>query len=163
MGAATRTKGKTVVRAFHFVMGMALTGILSGCGRDGGTDRAARAPVSGKMTLDNRPLAGAKVVFTPSGSTVGNSVAAYTDAEGQYQFKSIQGAAGVPPGEYKVVVSRRLLEDGALPPPGTKTAEAPVRESLPPSYSNPDVTTLTATVTEQGGTIDFPLKSQGSR
>lgn len=105
----------------------------------------------------NRPLAGAKVVFTPSGSTVGNSVAAYTDAEGQYQFKN-----GVPPGQYKVVVSRRLLEDGALPPPGAKV-ETPVRESLPFYYSNPDVTTLTAAVTEQCGTIDFPLKGQGSR
>jgi hypothetical protein len=146
------------MRKFRIVMAIALTGFVAGCGAEKGAGTGV--PVSGKVTLDKEPLAGARVVFVPTKSTVGNSAQAFTDASGEYKLGGGPGAGGVTAGEYKVVVSRLLLKDGSPAPPDTP-AEVFVRESLPLQYSNRDSTTLTAIVPAGGATLDFALKKTG--
>lgn len=69
------------------------------------------APVSGKLTLDGEPVAGAKVVFLPRKLFADQALphppaAAITDQQGVYRLQT-DGTEGAPPGEYLVLVSKR--------------------------------------------------------
>jgi hypothetical protein len=136
---------------------VALATLLIGCGGDRAASK--RVPVSGTVTLDKEPLAGARVIFMPTKSTVGNNAEGITDTAGHYRLAGGRDT-GLPAGDYKVVISRRLLKDGS-PAPADTPAEVFVTESLPAPYSNRDTTRLTATVPENGATLDFPLTKTG--
>ena len=62
---------------------------LSGCGSSEGY---TLVPVSGTITLDGQPLAGASVSFQRSGgeATVGPGSGAVTDASGKYELKTAE-------------------------------------------------------------------------
>jgi len=62
---------------------------LSGCGS---SDGYTLVPVSGMITLDGQPLAGATVSFQRSGgeATVGPGSGAVTDASGKYELKTAE-------------------------------------------------------------------------
>ena len=77
--------------------GMMTVVLLAGCG--GGL-----APVSGTVTLDGEPVAGAKVTFLPAGP--GIPATGTTDATGRYQLRIGSGRTGVPRGRYGVTVSK---------------------------------------------------------
>jgi hypothetical protein len=115
--------------------------------------------VTGVVTLDGKPLPNAEVKFAPDGTTVGFGGKAYTDAEGQYKLRGTRGENGVPPGDYRVFVSKRKMPDGSDVPPNDPTPpiESPARETLPPRYSDGERGVLKAKVPENGGTIDFAL------
>jgi hypothetical protein len=131
---------------------------LAGCGESSG--RPSLVPVSGTVSLDDKPLSGAVVTFIPAGSTPGGMVTARTGQDGQYTLKSRNGS-GAPPGEYRVVISKRKMPDGSDVPADDPTPpiQSPARETLP-LYSDQNNPTLGATVPPDGGTIHFPLKSQ---
>lgn len=68
-------------------------------------------PVSGKITFDGEPIAGAKVVFLPRKLFVEQSLphppaTAITDDEGAFHLKT-DGADGAPTGDYLVLISKR--------------------------------------------------------
>jgi hypothetical protein len=133
--------------------------VLCGCSKD--PNQPALVPMSGKVTLDNQPLAGAQVRFTPVGTTKGNGSTGRTDGDGVYQLTAVHGGTGAVPGEYRVVISKRLMPDGSDLPADSKLPpiESPAREVLGPEYSDPEQSRLTATVPAEGGTKDFHLKS----
>jgi hypothetical protein len=133
---------------------------LAGCGGDQGSD-VPLVPALGKVTLDGKPLADANLVFIPIGSTKGGGGNAKTTAEGSYSVATPLGEPGLPVGEYKVVISKMELANGAVPPTssdkplpgGTKD------EQLSPTYADRDGTILRATVAAgEGKPIDFELK-----
>jgi hypothetical protein len=128
---------------------------LGGCG-----DAASKlVPVSGSVTMDGKPLPGAVVTFTPTGTTPGVGGSGLTGQDGAFVLAEGRRAArGVPPGDYKVVITRLLKPDGSPVPADAKPIEAGGNESLPPEYSDPLKTTLKATVRVRGGTFEFPLK-----
>ena len=134
--------------------------ILAGCiGSDPSAPKLV--PVTGAVTLDGKPLAGAEVGFVPTGDTKGFGSVGKTDGEGKYKLTSARGGEGAVAGNYKVVISRRLMPDGSAPPSGDKAPmESAARESLPTKYSMKGQTTLTATVPDGGGPVDFALKSR---
>lgn len=119
-------------------------------------------PVSGTVTLDGKPLAKATVTFTPVGNTRGAGATGKTDQEGRYQLTYLRGKMGAPAGQYRVAISKRVMPDGKDVPDDDKTPpiESPARETLPPRYSSEQDSTLSATVPEGGGTLDFALKSK---
>jgi hypothetical protein len=131
-----------------------------GCGGNG---NPSHVRVSGTITLNGAPLAGAQVTFIPINDTQGIGAEARTEADGRYQLIDRRGKPGTEPGAYKVTISKRLMPDGSEVPVDDKTPpiRSPARESLPPYYSDASRTRLQVVVPEQGGTIDFPLKGQG--
>lgn len=74
------------------------------CGCSSG-DRAL-APVTGKVTLDGKPLSGGGVTFQPiaaAGSTsAGRGSVAYCDGEGNFTLKTIDGHPGAVVGAHRV-------------------------------------------------------------
>jgi hypothetical protein len=132
--------------------------LLAGCNS---TDPSL-VPVSGTVTLDGRPLANATVTFIPKDGTPGFGGVGKTDAAGKYKLKgSRDDANGIPPGEYRVVISKRLMPDGSEVPAEDHTPpmNSPARESVPPAFSSMAATTLGAGVKPGGPPADFDLKS----
>ena len=117
-------------------------------------------PVTGQITLDDRPLAGAGIMFLPRGKTRGTGAYGMSNAEGRYTLKTDYGGDGAPEGEFAVTVSRVVNRDGTPYVPNPDAAEAGERETLPAIYHDSIKTVLSANVPKGGGKIDFPLKSK---
>jgi hypothetical protein len=94
-------------------------------------------PVEGKATLDGKALGGGVVTFLPDSKSSSASPTGEIGAGGTYKV-STNGAPGVAPGRYKVIV---------LPPPppagdpsemakGRPPAAAPGK-TIPPKYTVP--------------------------
>ena len=128
-----------------------------GCGPGG----PKLTPVSGTVTLNGSPLAGATVTFLPRDGTPGFGGVGKTDASGVYSLRgSRDDARGIPPGEYRVVLSKRLMPDGSEVPAGDKTPPmlSPAVESLPADYSSMTGTRQSASVGPDGGSYDFAVR-----
>jgi hypothetical protein len=133
------------------LLGLALV-LALGCGS------RKVAPVSGKVTLNGKALAGATVTFQPiatSGIDAGDSSMGKTDAEGKYTLETSKGARGARVGKHRVSISLLETQKGEGHPP---RGGWPIKEKIPSEY-NGDKTTLSFDV-PAGGTdkADFPLK-----
>lgn len=126
---------------------------LAGCG---GSEVVV---TTGTVTQDGKPLANALIAFLPEGDTLGNGGAAKTGPDGKYTLVPSQGGKGLPPGQYKVTISRLLRPDGSEPDPNTPPIRSDARETLPAIYSNRDETTLKATVSKDARVHDFALQA----
>jgi hypothetical protein len=76
-------------------------GALIGCG----SDTAAYVPVSGAVTLDGKPLAGAGVSFEPKrrGDPPARGSVGKTDENGQFELETAErGVTGAAPGPHVV-------------------------------------------------------------
>jgi hypothetical protein len=100
------------------------------------------APVSGKVTMDGKPLPRVVVTFAPMGTkenmNVGPTASAVTDAQGRYALKLDAGKPGAVVGKCRVYINTTLEErskGGGDEPdaPGPFRAMAP--EKIPPKYS----------------------------
>jgi hypothetical protein len=131
--------------------------VLCGC-PSSGSDSVA---VTGTITLNDAPLPRAFITFTPTGETRGLGASGRADQDGKYSLKGPRGTAGVPAGTYKVVISKLVLPDGTDFPDNSPVGpmDAGAAEKLPPHYADAAKTILTATVSAEGGTINFPLNS----
>ncbi len=138
-----------------------LTLLLCGCG---GRDPSLPdlVPVTGTVTIDGKPATNTTLQFIPTGSAASTSSGGATDATGKYQLRTAHNGDGAPVGDYRVVISKLKRKDGSDFPLDSPEGpmDAGADESLPPQYSDPAKTTLTAKVSPGGGTIDFPLKSK---
>ena len=95
------------------VPGLVALIMVAGCGG------IAPIPVEGLVLLDEQPLAGATVTFTPIGKG-GQPAVGLTDDGGTFKLTNADGRSGAVPGEYKVTVSRaaaRELPGGEPPSP----------------------------------------------
>ena len=126
---------------------------LQGCGGGG----MAYAPVTGKVTMDGKPLAKVNVIFTPvakpGSDTVGNTAGGVTDENGQYTLKTYtQGGMkdGAQVGKHKVTISLQETRGE-----GDRSV---TREKLPKKYN--EATELTAEIAAGNNQKDFELKSQ---
>lgn len=121
-------------------------------------------PVTGTVKMDGKPLEGAVVIFLLQGQgTTSFNVMGGTDAEGKYKLQTRSGQQlhdGAPPGEYKVFISRMVKPDGTPIPrdPATPPAQFAARESIAPKFSNPNQTTLRASVAAGKGPFDFDVQ-----
>lgn len=111
--------------------------------------------VSGTVTLDNEPLAGATVTFIPrelaedvAGEWERSRVAessAITDEEGYYELQYVKGVEGAVPGRHRVRITRPDQETG--------------RESLHHNYNV--ASKMTRTVEAGSQTFNFDLTTTG--
>lgn len=100
-----------------------------GCGPSHGHKTA---PVSGVVTLDGQPFAGAKVTFQPKGG--GPSSAGITNAAGEYTLIGFKGDPGAIVAEHRVVIFSGF--DKAQPSADSDRDDAPARvEPIPTRYN----------------------------
>lgn len=130
---------------------------LCGCGRSADVPDVQTIPVKGTVTLDDKPLSGADVVFMitdPPAAFVGT-----TKEDGTYELQGRKDLVEVFKGECKVTVSRMVKPDGSLMEPGELPAMVQATEELPSRYARLESTELKATLPGDG-TFDFQLTSK---
>jgi hypothetical protein len=121
----------------------------------GGCGKSIRAvPVSGRVLMDNRPLANAEVRFYPLAGDASPFSIGETDDQGNYTLKLDEGGvSGAVVGEHRVIIS--VNERNREQPIGP---EGP-HEQVPAKYNRETI--LTYTVPPQGTTeANFNLKSR---
>ena len=121
------------------------------------------ATVTGTVTLNGNPIDDAKVEFhgtTETGEGAKDVFTTRTDSSGKYMMAGVGKNPGIPPGLYKVVVTKYNVKDEQLRPKegfdagqidamisdtgvGAKSA---IRNLLPKEYSSPATTKLSVTV-----------------
>lgn len=128
--------------------------------------------VSGTVTLDGSPVAGAKVTFIPTAS--GIPASGTTDAAGRYELAIGSGRDGVPRGRYAVTVSKLKVSTlaageasrvaAAAPPGAVETEPSPdglvqvIEHVVPHRYADPATSGLEVSVTG-AGEHDFALQT----
>ncbi len=139
-----------------FLRCLALGGLSLWCGCG-----SAPPSVTGVVTLDDRPLLGARILFLPLGATKGHGGDGVTDASGAFEVTAFysDNPKCLPPGRYKVVVTRMMRPDGSPAPPGIMTFDSDARETLPAVYSDPRRTTLVAFIGAENEPIRLRLHS----
>jgi len=154
----------TVITRCVFAFGLTAAAIsFSGCiqGSTPKSDLPKLKPVSGKITMDGKPLPGVIVTFLPKDEKGSMSIGE-SDESGAYKL-SFVGMPGAASGDYQVMLSYKTASDGSVVDLRTQSALImPKRavgalERMPKDYA-PGTTTLTAKVPEAGGSIDFDLK-----
>lgn len=145
----------------HFIAIFTALALIAGC-----NDRIATLKVTGTITYDGEPLAGASVNFSPKTEGEGNPGYAVTDANGRYTLQTLAGAAdaGTTPGTYLVTVGKMEQTQEVAGGGGADTTSArppDPRSLIPIRYNNRNTSGLEATV-ERGApnVFDFDLKSQ---
>lgn len=135
--------------------------LVAGCGK-GGEPAPKLVPVTGKVTLDGKPLKGATVIFVPQGSTKGDGSFAVTNDAGEFTLVHRSQTPGIEPGQYTVAFSKLTLPDGTPIPEGKDAADVGAVESIPAPYTaaNTENPRTVATVTENGGEFEFEIRSR---
>lgn len=125
-------------------------------------------PVTGLVTLDGQPCAGANVTFIPTGDTRGNGGTGQTDETGKFvahlhSNTAKPGAAGLFPGQYKVLINKTVNPDGTpfVASPDVAPIDANARELLHPNYSNFETTKLRLEVGAASVEQKFELRADG--
>jgi hypothetical protein len=176
-------------RRSSLCLGVAAAALLlagSGCGSSG----TKVYKVSGKVTLDGKPVAGASVKFEPvdsgqgAGGVTGLGANGTTGTDGIYSLTTFNTNDGAMAGRYKVMIRKDtapkpLVEKPNISPsdpdfikqaykqmiPGkgkslTKRTQPKDEENDLPAEYG-DIQKTPWTVTVPGGTYDFPLKKSG--
>ncbi|MCS6864708.1 MAG: carboxypeptidase-like regulatory domain-containing protein [Gemmataceae bacterium] len=133
--------------------------VVAGCGGNHGPE----LPVSGSVTLDDKPVADALVRFFPDKDTDPTSSGhGRTGTDGKFIVTSGTGKKGLAPGRYKVTVNKAVnvqagdSEQGA----GAIVEGLDIKDDFPPYYSNPAQTVLAYTITGDGKPIEIKLESK---
>lgn len=110
--------------------------------------------VTGKVTLDESPLANATISFVPQGTTDAYGASATTNESGEYTVTINEGSDGLAAGTYSVSVSTYQEGNDEVDPPIPT-----IEERIPKKYNSE--TELTAEVKEEMNVFDFALDSDG--
>lgn len=128
---------------------------FAGCGESEGDYSSLNLiEVTGKVTLDGNPLAGARVAFH---GTDGHMPMGITDSSGMYRLMYDSSHPGCTPGEKVVRITKGGSEEGA-DPEGTTDEGAPIAEPIPANFNRES--TLTANVSPENRTFNWDLTSQ---
>jgi hypothetical protein len=148
-----------VWRLLVAVIGCFVVATSIGCGGTGNF-----ATVTGTVTHKGNPVDGAKVEFHGTTQEAGRSdiFATQTDSSGKYMIAGVGQQAGIPPGMYKVVISKfegktaltgpesgmdagqleAQMSDGG----GGAAVQKTIKNHLPGEYASPASTKLSSTV-----------------
>ncbi len=135
------------------LIALTLLSVASGCG---GSGRPRLSKVTGKVTLDDQPLAGAQVALlkvTDKQGQYQRPSHAMTDANGEFSPATYGENDGLPTGKYKVAVIKREMV--GEPPAGfdEETAQnfnVRYKWVTPRKYSDPATSGLEIEVTSAG-------------
>jgi hypothetical protein len=155
-----------------FFLSCSLCALAAGCGSG-----YKYSPVSGRVTIDGKPVANLRISFQPTGSsrdlkpkdpaaseqdpnynlTPGPGSAAKTDAEGRYTLRVVgEDGEGAVMGRHRVRISQNSGGEDELHPGGG--GGGGLAELLPPKYNSE--TELTFEVKPGPNEANFELKSK---
>lgn len=143
--------------------------ILAGCGGEAGfgaKGRVKTVPVTGKVSFMGNPLAGAMVSFSPKGAQP--AAGGMTDDSGRFKLTTYRAGDGAAEGDFTVLVAmteapaadaNANADHGTDPTKSYGTSHSAGKPKsgggvLPPKFSDPDKSGLSATV-KAGGKNDF--------
>jgi hypothetical protein len=135
---------------------LVVSSLLVGCSSGGGGPGAG-IKVTGKVTYNGNPVAGARVIFTDGKDTGprAGGPGAVTDDSGEY------AVVGVQPGAYKVVVYKLVPAKGTTLPEEMDLEQMEAAgigaHALPSKYAKTSTTTLTAQVDSGANVVDLKL------
>jgi hypothetical protein len=112
-------------------------GVLGVVGCGSGSDKVV--PVSGTITLDGQPLAGANITFQPTGAgSAGPGSGAVTDAAGKYVLKTAEKAPrpGAVVGKHTVRIAGAQDQRA----PDDDTQRPPAKDPVPAHYRDGSLT-----------------------
>src|SRR5262245_3750967 len=142
--------------------------VFAGCSY---SSRPTTYRVTGTVTMQGKPVAGAAVIFVPTAAD-GEAASAITDSEGKYALTTWQAGDGARPGEYRVKVSKqdvaavdpskmvknlsieeeqKIYVENKKPPP-------PAKSLIPSKYLDESSSGLSHTVPNSSSTFDIELK-----
>lgn len=121
-----------------------------GCG--GVSDMPEVGTVSGKLTLDGKPVENATIMFHPIED--GRSSTATSDADGNYELEYMPGTPGAKIGQHEVVVTTFVEESGT----DEGDEKVPGREEIIPEKYQPQ-SELKVEVKAGDNTINLDLTS----
>ena len=110
--------------------------LLAGCSA---SNLPQIVPVTGTVTWQGAPVAGAQVMFMPRGSRPANGT---TNEQGQFKLATMGQADGAVVGAHTVTITKRV--------PTSNEPYAPERSEIPPAYGSLPTSPLTAEVTAAG-------------
>ncbi len=128
-----------------------------GCGGESGPELG---PVSGTVTYNGQPVAGANLIFL---SEKGPQATATTDEQGKFTAKT-KGSDGVTVGAFKVTVTKVEASGSEMSPEdmmkmgeAKKSSETKAKALLPEKYSKVATTDLSFTI-EAAGNADLKIE-----
>ncbi len=141
---------------------------LAGCEPESLRDGPEMVKVSGTLTLDGEPVAGAHIRFSPEGK--GPAAFAETDTRGRYQLRTFDPGDGAIPGKYRISVTKEVTE-GVVEFESQQEREEylkkngrPTRKTtnaLPQKFGNPETSDLAAEISLAGSKrVDLELTSK---
>lgn len=137
-------------RSVAFLLSLSLC-LVVGCGDDEWEGKRVKVyKAGGTVLLDGKPLDDAIVVFHSQSHSV--SAQGVTDKDGRFQLTTYRENDGAADGPQKVVVTKRIYVEQKTKydsPTERSVAKIP-KDLLPPKYSNPDATPLSATIATSG-------------
>ena len=146
-------------RPIRLLLALALlTSLTAGCG----SHRPALMQSQALVTLDGEPVAGAAVMLVPTAG--GRPVSGVTDDAGRAVFSTYGSRDGIPAGDYKAVVSKRVLKESAAKKAAADSmplfAENDYDNLLPVRYGSHASTDLIVTVDRGTREIAIALRSE---
>ena len=162
------------MRCLGGMLAVLAAGIFVGCG--GGS--SSKVKVAGTLTWDDgTPIAQAQVDFIPVAKD-GMGASGFTEKDGSFELTTSNSGDGALPGDYKVVVSKRVGDVGGGKPPAVvdpkefarmmeefakKAAskgalKSTAKSEIPAIYSTKETTTLKWKVESGGPRVELKLK-----
>jgi hypothetical protein len=146
---------------------------VSGCGDDG---LGARYPLSGKVTYKGQPVAKGRITFTPTDAH-GHGATGEIENGSFSSVTTLNPGDGALPGDYKVSIDTREVDEAVLKEETKKLAEKHgmpniaqlpqelraqamknAKSSVPGKYQIPESTDLKTTVKAEKNYVELDLK-----
>lgn len=142
--------------------------VLTGCPKSSGP---VTYRVTGTVTMQGKPVAGAVVTFVPT-SNEGEAASAITGADGKYVLTTRQAGDGARPGEYRVKVNKQeettvdpskmvknlTIEEEQKIYVENKKPRPPAKSLIPSKYLDESSSGLSHTVPKSSSTFDIEIK-----
>ena len=140
---------------YLIVAGVCVVGLL-GCGNSG---QLETAPVKGRVMYLGFPIHVGSLLFVPTAG--GPSAQGMIDKDGNYVMGTYDETDGVPPGEYKVMITAFTAPGGEGLPEDAADGNAGVVSIVPERYGDLDKSGLVVNVKAGvDNTFDFDLKDE---
>lgn len=145
---------------YDFWIVLLLAGVGVGCGSSDTNNGRPMGEVTGKVTYQGKPVAGASIVFLPTTRDVPVG-AAITDQAGKYTLSISGRKQGAVTGSYQVGISLSAPYDGPVPAgmnPEYVKEQYPGKPLIPQKYFSAATSKLTAQVKLGHNSFDFSLQ-----